>query len=494
MLAINCRYSNFFRWFFAFLLISPFLMFKGAAQNKPNIIIILADDMGYGDLSCYGQQNFVTPNIDKLANDGIRFTNFYSGATVCAPSRAALLTGLHNGHNSVRGNQPFPQMLGNEPTIASILKQNGYQTGLIGKWGIGHPQPVGDPQRCGFQYSFGYLNMWHAHNFFPEFLYENDKKYPLPGNKLLPVDEWSNNSWVGTPENAPEGYGEAKIKGQYVPDEMEKKALEFITLNKKNPFFLFFTPTIPHANNEIKLNGMEVPSHGMYAGKDWPEVEKGFAAAINRLDETIKSIRNHLEREGLDKNTLIIFTSDNGPHNEGGHNAAFFNSSGIYRGTKRDLYEGGIRIPMIAWWPGVIAPGSINKEPFSQIDFLATACEIAGVRISNKTDGVSLLPSLKNQNELQGKHKYLYWEFYESGGRQALLQYPWKLVKLNTTTYAQNGKTELYNLEQDPREKNDLFSKNPEKVKNLEKLLKEAHVPHPQMSLFVPKPGQAGKI
>lgn len=465
-----------------------------AQQTKPNIIIILADDLGYGDLSCYGQTQFSTPNIDQLATDGIRFTNFYAGATVCAPSRAALLTGLHNGHNSVRGNQPFPQILGNEPTIASLLKQAGYSTGVIGKWGVGHPQPVGDPQRCGFNYSFGYLNMWHAHNFYPEFLYENDKKFFLNENKLLPVDQWSNNSWVGSKEDAPEGYGEAAVKKQFVPEVMEKKALDFISANKRTPFFLYYTPTIPHANNEIKINGMEVPSYGKYVDKDWPDVEKGFASVINKLDGTIKALREHLVKEGLDKNTLIIFTSDNGPHNEGGHNADFFNSNGIYRGTKRDLYEGGIRVPMIAFWPGVIKPGSLNTQPFSQIDFLSTLCDIAGVKNNIKTDGVSLLPALQGNNAKQKSHAYLYWEFYESGGRQAVLQYPWKLIKLNTTTYSQNGKTELYNLQSDPEEKNDQSKNYPNKVMQLEKILQEAHVPHPQMSLFKPRPGQAGKI
>jgi arylsulfatase A-like enzyme len=465
------------------------------AQNntRPNVIIILADDMGYGDLSCYGQTMFATPNIDKLAGDGLKFTNFYSGATVCAPSRASLLTGKHNGHGSVRGNQPFPQQLGNEPTIASLLKQNGYATALIGKWGVGHPQPVGDPQRCGFDYSFGYLNMWHAHNFYPEFLYENDKKVTLTGNKLLPVEKWSNNSWVGTKENAPEGYGEAAIKATYVPQLMEQKAKEFITNNKEKPFFIFYTPTIPHANNEIKKNGMEVPSFGMYTNKNWPDVEKGFASAIAQLDETVQNLREHLVKEGLDKNTLIIFTSDNGPHNEGGHNADFFNSNGIYRGTKRDLYEGGIRVPMIAYWPGVIKAGTVSSQPFAQWDFLQTALDAAGISTKVKTDGVSLMPIFKNDASTQKQHGYLYWEFYESGGRQAVLQYPWKLIKLNTTTFNENGKAELYNVADDPEEKNNLINTMPKKVKALEKLLRKAHRPHPQMSLFKPRPGQAGK-
>ena len=478
-----------------FLVLTISFSKRTAAQSDipPNVIIILADDLGYGDLSCYGQTMFATPNIDKLAGDGMRFTNFYSGATVCAPSRASLLTGKHNGHSSVRGNQPFPQQLGSEPTIASLLKQNGYVTALIGKWGVGHPQPIGDPQRCGFDYSFGYLNMWHAHNFYPEYLYENDKKVTLPGNKLLPLDKWTNNSWVGTKENAPEGYGEAETKATYVPQLMEQKAKEFITNNKEKPFFIFYTPTIPHANNEIKKNGMEVPSFGLYANKNWPDVEKGFASAIAHLDETVQNLREHLVKEDLDKNTLIIFTSDNGPHNEGGHNADYFNSNGVYRGAKRDLYEGGIRVPMIAYWPGVIKAGTVISQPFAQWDFLQTAIDAAGINTKVKTDGVSLMPLFKGNVSNKEQHDYLYWEFYESGGKQAVLQYPWKLIKLNTTTFAENGKAELYNIADDPEEKSNLINTMPKKVKALEKLLRKAHWPHPQMSLFKPRPGQAGK-
>lgn len=462
--------------------------------TRPNIILILADDMGYGDLGCYGQARIKTPNIDQLASDGIRFTDFYSGATVCAPSRAALLTGLHNGHNAVRGNQPFPQQLGKEPTIASVLKQQGYQTALIGKWGVGHPQPVGDPQRCGFDYSFGYLNMWHAHNFYPEFLFENNKRVTMPGNVQLPVDSWTNNSWVGGAEDRPEGYGEAAVKTTYAPDVMEKKAMDYISANKEKPFFIFFTTNIPHSNNEIKKNGMEVPDWGIYKNENWPDVEKGFAAAISRLDATVGKIRKHLKEEGLDKNTIIIFTSDNGPHNEGGHSAGYFSSSGIYRGAKRDLYEGGIRIPMIACWPTHIAAGLQSDQPFAQWDLLPTFCGIAGTKPPDKIDGISILPILSGTTATQRQHKYLYWEFYESGGRQALLQYPWKLVRLNTTTYADNGVTELYNLIEDPGEKNNLITTNPAKAKSLEKLMQKAHRPNPHMSLFVPRAGQGGKI
>lgn len=460
-------------------------------QSRPNIILILADDLGYGDLGCYGQQKIKTPNIDKLAEEGVRYTNFYSGATVCAPSRASLLTGLHNGHSSVRGNQPFPQQLGNEPTIATILKRQGYATAVIGKWGVGHPQPVGDPQRCGFEYSFGYLNMWHAHNFYPEFLYENELRVELPENKLLPKEKWSNNSWVGSKENAPEGYGEAAIKKTYVPDLMEEKMLSYISAQKEKPFFIFYTPTIPHANNEIKSNGMEVPDYGIYKDEKWPEVEKGFAAAITRLDATVGNLVSYLKRAGLDKNTVIIFTSDNGPHSEGGHSPLFFNSSGGNRGKKRDLYDGGIKVPMIAWGPTRFQP-KVAKEVFAQYDLLATFAQMASIGSVGKTDGLSMMPLLGDRNK-QKEHQYLYWEFYEDGGKQAVLSYPWKLIKLNTTTFLENGKWELYNLNSDPAEQNNVADKNEKLVKKLSRFMNEAHVPHPNMSIDKPRPGQGGK-
>jgi arylsulfatase A-like enzyme len=469
------------------------LIFKNlnAQPEKQNVILILADDLGYGDLGCYGQQKIKTPNIDKLAEEGMKFTNFYSGATVCAPSRASLLTGKHNGHGSVRGNQPFPQQLGNEPTIASILKQNGYATAVIGKWGVGHPQPVGDPQRCGFDYSFGYLNMWHAHNFFPEFLYENTQKFVLPGNKLLPINQWSNNSWVGSKENAPEGYGEAAVKKVYVPDLMEERMLSFISSQKQQPFFIFYTPTIPHANNEIKGNGMEVPDYGIYKNENWPDVEKGFAAAITRLDATVGNLVAHLKKTGLDKNTLIIFTSDNGPHSEGGHSPVFFNSNGGTRGKKRDLYDGGIKVPMIAWSPSYIKP-AVTPEVFAQYDFLATISQLTSSKFENNTDGLSFAPLLSNQGKQQ-QHKYLYWEFYEEGGKQCVISFPWKLIKLNTTTFSENGKWELFNLANDPIEKKNVASENPKLVKKLSGYMQKAHVPHPNMSIDKVRPEQTGK-
>lgn len=475
-----------------FLLVALIIACNLYSQKKTNIILILADDMGYGDLGCYGQGKIKTPNIDKLASEGIRFTNFYAGGTVCAPSRAALLTGLHNGHNSVRGNQPFPQMLGTESTIASELKKQGYATAVIGKWGIGHPQPIGDPLRCGFDYSLGYLNMWHAHNFYAEFLYENGNKIVMPGNKLLPKEKWSNNSWVGKKEDAPEGYGEADIKATYIPDVMEKRVLNYITENKEKPFFVYYSTTIPHSNNEIKKNGMEVPDWGIYKNEDWPDVEKGFAAAISRLDVTVGKIVSHLKKEGLDKNTLIIFTSDNGSHSEGGHSATYFKSSGIYRGKKRDLYEGGIRIPMIAYWPSKIVP-SVNNKAFAQYDFFKTFMDVTRNMADVKTDGLSLLPTFLGKEKKQKYHSYLYWEFYEDGGRQAVLQYPWKLIKFNTTTFTTNGKWELYNISIDPSETNNLAEKNAEKVKALSELMKQAHKPHPSLSIDSPREGQAGK-
>lgn len=307
----------------------------------------------------------------------------------------------------------------------------------------------------------------------------------------MPVEQWSNNSWVGTKENAPEGYGEAAVKKTYVPDLMEEKMLSYISMKKEQPFFIFYTPTIPHANNEIKANGMEVPDYGIYKNESWPDVEKGFAAAITRLDATVGNLIAHLKSTGIDKNTLVIFTSDNGPHSEGGHSPIFFNSNGGTRGKKRDLYDGGIKVPMIAWWPETIQ-SAVTKDVFAQYDFLATISQITSAKTDSHTDGISMLPLLKNSGK-QKQHQYLYWEFYEEGGKQSVLSYPWKLIKMNTTTFSENGKWELYNLISDPQEKSNVVNTNKRQLKRLSKFIDKAHQPHPNMSIDKPRPGQGGK-
>lgn len=457
---------------------------SAATSQSPNIIYILVDDMGYGDLSCYGQKIIRTPNIDQLATEGMRFTQHYSGSTVCGPSRASLLTGKHTGHASVRGNQPAGQLLHPEEiTIAEALKGAGYATGLVGKWGVGHPPPTDDPKRNGFDHAYGYINMWHAHNFYPEFLYLNGEKKPLVGNETDRSLDYSKNH----PNGMPEGTGVAKEKVTYTLDEFNTDALSFIEANKDTSFFLYLALNAPHANNEAgyyRGDGMEVPSYGQYEDKDWPQQEKGFAAMMEIIDGIVGNVMRKLKSSGIDENTLVIFTSDNGPHEEGGHKADFFDSNGPLRGKKRDLYEGGVRMPMLARWPGKIAAGSNSDHISAFWDVLPTFCEVASTSIPQDIDGKSFLPTLLGKMEQQIKHDYLYWEFYEVGGKQALRQGDWKLVKLNLRDADKAIETELYLLSEDLGETRNIASEHPEKVKELEALLKEAHTPFPGISLF----------
>ncbi len=449
--------------------------------DKPNIILIIVDDLGYGDLSIYGQEILSTPHIDKMASEGIRFTEHYAGSTVCAPTRAVLMTGLHTGHVSVRGNSPPGQLIGDdEPTLATILKSAGYFTGAIGKWGIGHPPPLDDPHRKGFDYFFGYINMWHAHNFYPEFLYKNSEKVMLEGNRLY--RENGENPWA----DRPEGTGVAEKREQHSHHLQEAEALEFIEANKDTSFFLYLPFNVPHTNNEggsyRDYHGMEVDDYGPFADEPWPDVEKGFAMQIRYMDETVGRINNTLEELGIEDNTLVIFTSDNGPHNEGGHSYEFFNSNGELRGLKRDLYEGGIRVPFIAKWPNRITPGIQSDHISAFWDYLPTFCEIVGVPVSIDTDGISFLPALMGEDHNQETHEYLYWEFYEQGGKQAVRKDNWKLVRLNIRT--SNPVSELYDLNTDIQERHDLSHKYPEIVNQLESFMEQAHTPLDDISLF----------
>ena len=436
--------------------------------------------MGYGDLSCYGQQTLKTPNIDRLAADGMRFTQHYAGATVCAPSRASLLTGKHPGRSSVRGNHPDGQLLkGEEITIPEALRERGYASAVIGKWAVGHPLPPDDPLRNGFDHAYGYINSWHAHNFYPEFLYRDGKREPLPGN----VTDMSH----PYPEDLPEGAGVAKEKGTYVLYEFEQDALNFIDTHQNQPFFLYLALNMPHANNQAGRylkDGMEVPDHGQFTEIDWPSPEKGFARMMQMIDESVGKVMTQLERFGLEENTLVIFTSDNGPHEEGGHSADFFDSNGELRGTKRDLYEGGIRVPMIARWPGTIVAGTTSDHLSAFWDVLPTLCEVAGVTIPTATDGLSFLPTLLGQSGEQAQHDFLYWEFYELGGRQAVREGRWKYIRLNVRDAEVQVTTELYDLETDLSESSNLIGFHPEIANQLEERMKQAHVPHDLISLF----------
>lgn len=440
---------------------------KNSEQDKPNLIFVLADDLGWGDLSMNGQDSFSTPTIDQMAREGITFTNFYTGSTVSAPSRASLLTGKHTGHTSVRGNARGQLVGDNEMTLAKVMKKAGYTTGKIGKWGIGNPPPVDDPERKGFDYFYGYINMYHAHNFYPEFLYHNGEKVKLDNKLKLKNGE---NPW----ENMPEGTGVAEVKKEYAPFLFDQKGLNFIEKHQNEPFFLFMSYNTPHANNEKKPNGMEVPSYGRFADKNWPDPEKGFAKMIVNLDRSMEKILKKLKELEINNNTIVIFCSDNGPHAEGGHKMEYFNSNGELRGMKRDLYDGGIRTPFIVRWPDVIEPGQQSDHLGAFWDVLPTLADLVNADIPEETDGISFLPTLKGNPARQKQHEYLYWEFPPQGGKRAMIKDNWKAVKL----HARDNKPavfELYNIETDPYEKNNLADKHPEVVKKLKHLFDRAH-------------------
>jgi len=421
----------------------------GKGGKKPNIIYILADDLGYGDLGCFGQKKIKTPNLDRMAAEGMRLTRHYSGSTVCAPSRCCLMTGKHTGHCTVRGNVDF-LIKPDELTIGKALKQAGYSTACIGKWGIGHPPPPDDPHKNGFDHFFGYLSMWHAHNYYPDFLWKDGKKVPLRNVVRHPEKHYKpgQESLVGL----------ASEKVEYSHDLFSQAALEFIE-EQDGPFFLYISYTIPHANNEASLyneHGMEVPDYGIYADEDWPEPEKGKAAMISRLDGDVGRILAKLKQLGLDDNTLVIFSSDNGPHKEGGITPDFFDSSGPLKGTKRALYEGGIRVPTIARWPGKVAAGGDCDHISAFWDVLPTFAELAGAPEPEGIDGISFAPALLGQ--AQKEHEYLYWEFHEGGSsKQAVRMGDFKAVRL-----APSRPVELYNLKYDIGEENNIASNHPD--------------------------------
>jgi arylsulfatase A-like enzyme len=429
------------------------------AGSKPNIIFVLADDLGYGDLGCYGQKQIQTPNIDRMATGGLRFTDHYAGSTVCAPSRCSLMTGLHTGHTYVRGNREIKPM-GQLPlpadtsTVPKMLKRAGYTTALIGKWGLGGPDSTGTPNKQGFDYFFGYLCQRHAHNYYPEFLFRNDERVPL-GNEVA--------------GDRADGAGVATKKIQYSYDLMAEEALKFVEANKDGPFFLYLAITIPHANNEAGKQGMEVPDYGIYADRNWPDAQKGHAAMITRLDRDMGRLMQTLKDLGIDESTIIFFTSDNGPHREGGADPDFFDSNGPLRGIKRDLYEGGIRVPLIARWPGRIDPGRTVDHVSAFWDFLPTFAVLSGQKPPADTDGLCMVPTLLGRTEEQKKHKFLYWEFHERGSKQAVRMGRWKAVRFGTA-----GKLELYDLQADIGETTNVADGHPGVVAAIEEYLATA--------------------
>lgn len=447
---------------------------QAAPPTRPNIIFIMVDDLGYGDLGCYGQKLIATPNLDRMAREGIRFRQFYAGATVCAPSRSVLMTGQHMGHTHVRGNantdMSVQSLRDQDVTVAEVLKRAGYATGLCGKWGLGDELPgavAGLPGNQGFDFFYGYLNQVHAHNYYPAFLWKNREKVPL--RNQVKGTGGGYGGFVG-------GYATKRV--DYSHDLIAEQALAFINQHQAGPFFLYLALTVPHANNEGTRgtgNGQEVPDYGSYAERDWSDADKGQAAMITRMDRDIGRILKQLADLGIDEKTVVMFTSDNGPHNEGGHHPEMFNPSGPLRGMKRDLYEGGIRVPLIVRWPGTTPAGKTSDHIGYFGDLMATAAQLAGVEPPADIDSVSFLPTLTGNPAEQPAHDYLYWEFYERGGRQAVRYGDWKAVRMPMFT----GPMELYDLSQDLGEANDVASEHRDVVAKIAAMMAAAHTTHP---------------
>jgi arylsulfatase A len=456
------------------LLLAAAPAFAAPASRPPNLIFILADDLGYGDLGCYGQQRFATPHLDRLAAEGLRFTQHYSGNTVCAPSRSALLTGLHTGHTPVRGNLEI-QPEGQHPlpaatvTLPKVLKAAGYVSGVFGKWGLGYPGSEGEPLRQGFDRFYGYNCQRLGHHYYPHHLWDDTRKVILERN-------------AGT------------ARGDYAPELIHRETLAFLERNRDRPFFLYVASVIPHAElvaPEAYLArhrgkyGRETPYRGVDGGPEFrrgpyesqAEPKAAFAAMVNLLDDQVGEIVAKVRALGLAENTLIVFASDNGPHREGGHDPDYFNSSGGLRGTKRDLYEGGIRVPLIAWWPGTVRPGTETKHVSAFWDVLPTFAELAGVRAPAGIDGISFAPTLTGRGR-QAPHDYLYWEFHEGGGRLALRQGDWKVVRYDVLARP-DGPVQLFHLPDDPQEKTDLAAREPQRAAALAQLLRGARTESP---------------
>ena len=437
---------------------------KEDLPTRPNIVYLLADDMGIGDLGCYGQELIQTPTIDSLANAGLRFLNHYAGSTVSAPSRCCLMTGKHTGHAFVRGNVNDPASEGGQPfdypipaeevTVAEVLKDNGYMTGCVGKWGLGGPTSTGSPNKQGFDYFFGYLSQVTAHRYYPQSLWENETEVQLD-------------------------------HAYYSHDLIVKKGLEFIERNADKPFFLYMPVTLPHADLDVPAEDLEMYD-GKFDEKEYKNAAfpaKGYkpltnpratyATMVTKLDQTLKMVLETLEKKGISENTIVIFSSDNGVHSVGGHNPAFFNSNGGYRGIKRDLYEGGVHTPLVISWPKVIKEHREVAPTSAFWDFLPTVCDIIGAPVPEGVDGYSILPSITGKGK-QKEHDALYWEFYEKGGKKAVLKDNWKLIQQDIK---KKPYWELFNLAEDPKESTNVLEQNPDKVKELKKIMEESHTP-----------------
>lgn len=432
---------------------------KTEVPSPPNVVYILADDLGFSDIEAYGNQHISTPNINKLTKDGMSFTQLYSGTSVSAPSRASLMTGQHTGHTKIRGNKEITPE-GQEPldpnvkTIAQLFKTAGYTTGAFGKWGLGYPGSVAEPTKMGFDKFYGYNCQRQAHSYYPSWLYSNTTKVLLDGKT-------------------------------YSQDLIHQQVLQFIRDNKAKPFFGYFAYTLPHAsleqpNDSIlqKYDGKfcepkSFTYSGDYTGTTKPRAQ--FAGMVTRLDTYVGEVIAELDKQGILNNTLIIFVSDNGPHTEGGADPNFFNTENRLRGTKRSLYEGGMRVPFIARWDGHIAPGTVNNLQAGFWDMMPTFTQLVGLQNTwtQVTDGISILPALTGQGT-QLEHDFLYWEFHEEGGRQCVRKGPWVLIRQKIST---TPTLELYNVEDDLAESTELSAKYPAKVQELVTIMDGAHTP-----------------
>jgi arylsulfatase len=443
------------------------LALPARAADKPNIVFILADDLGFRDLGCYGQTKIHTPSIDKLAAEGMRLTRAYCGNAVCAPSRCCLMTGKHPGHAFVRDNRqwkekvqwsgqiPLPE---NTPTLPRWLKEHGYVTGAAGKWGLGAPENTGDPQKQGLDHFFGYYCQAHAHNHYPAYVYRDGAKVALDGN-------------------------DGSVTGkQFTQDLFEAEGLSFIRAHKDQPFFLYLPFTVPHLAIQVPEDSLaeyrgkfeEKPYRGKaYQPHETPRA--GYAAMVTRMDRSVGRIMDLLKELGLDEKTLVIFSSDNGPVGDyAGSDNVFFASRGDLHGWKGSLYEGGIRTPFIARWPGKIKAGTTSDVQTAFWDVLPTLCEVAGGPAPMATDGISILPTLLGQKQTH-KHDFLYWEFPSYGGQQAVHLGDWKGVRQNL----QKGPSpiELYDLAGDPNETKNVAAGHPDVVERIDALMKREHVP-----------------
>ncbi len=444
---------------------------RGAESSRaPNIVLILADDLGYAELGCYGQQKIRTPNLDKMAAGGMRFTQFYAGNAVCAPSRCTLMTGKHPGHAVVRdnvavgkdkngkdGQYPLPT---ETVTLAKLLKALGYVTGAMGKWGLGGPESTGNINSQGFDTFFGYHGQGHAHNHYPKFVYRNSEKVELEGNSDGPTGK------------------------QHTHDLFEREALGFITKNKDKPFFLYLPFTVPHVALQVPEDSLaeykdkwdDPPYKGGKGYQPHPHPRAAYAAMVTRLDRTVGRILERLRELGLENDTLVLFTSDNGPTHDGvgGSDSIFFASAGVLRGFKGSLFEGGVREPMIAYWPGHIRPGQTSDFIGANWDFLPTLCAAAGGAIPRDTDGINFLPTLLGKGEQQ-QHPFLYWEFHGYGGQQAVRMGDWKAIR--QAMHKGNLTLQLFNLKIDVGETTNVASRHPDIVRRIETIMAESHVP-----------------